>query len=201
MFRRVTEYGRVVSATGQPYRPRAYAWYAGEDVWEGYVVFFPLTTGVVVATPRETTQASYEAVADWATTLDEVYLAGALERALRATAGVLVAESVADVADAESAAAADAITLHRMAMGAGTRAAAEEREAEFHENAAAEARHRANEFAREEVLLEQTADQILEEVAASGRKAHDTATREATTTAADANRRKRSRTSRKKSKK
>jgi hypothetical protein len=34
--------------------------------WEGWLVFFPLSGGPAVATNRETTQASYDALVEWA---------------------------------------------------------------------------------------------------------------------------------------
>ncbi|MGH7719255.1 MAG: hypothetical protein ACREON_10470 [Gemmatimonadaceae bacterium] len=50
--------------------------------WEGWLEYEPLGDGEVLRTPRETTQPNEKALVYWATGLSDVYLEGALERAL-----------------------------------------------------------------------------------------------------------------------
>jgi hypothetical protein len=52
-------------------------------VWYGWLDFVPVNGDSVLATDRETTQPSREALAYWATGLEEIYLEGAFERARR----------------------------------------------------------------------------------------------------------------------
>jgi hypothetical protein len=54
--------------------------------WEGWLVFTPADGGTPMATGRETTQSSREALGYWAGGLAPIYLEGAFSRALRAAA-------------------------------------------------------------------------------------------------------------------
>jgi hypothetical protein len=82
MFQRIQQYP-LMSADDRVYRPRAYGDPQPEGIWDGWLVFFPAAGGTAVASDRETTQPSLDALTRWAGSLSEVYLAGALERALR----------------------------------------------------------------------------------------------------------------------
>lgn len=55
------------------------------SVWYGWLDFVPLDGGLTLETDRETTQPSRDALAYWATGLEEIYLEGAFERARRRT--------------------------------------------------------------------------------------------------------------------
>ena len=67
---------------GGHYAPRACARMAEDGMWEGWLEFSELDTGLVIRSGRETTQPSRDDVMYWATGLTRVYLEGALIRAL-----------------------------------------------------------------------------------------------------------------------
>src|SRR4029453_17330719 len=82
MFQRIRQY-ELIGRGDHWYRPRAYAEYQPDGTWEGTVVFFPLAGAAsAIATDRETTQSTYEALVDWAAGITPTYLEGALDRAL-----------------------------------------------------------------------------------------------------------------------
>jgi hypothetical protein len=68
---------------GRWYRPRAYGSLQPDEMWGGWIVFFPLAGGAAISSGRETTQSTFEALVVWASGLTDVYLEGALARALR----------------------------------------------------------------------------------------------------------------------
>jgi hypothetical protein len=70
---------------GGRYAPRACARINESGLWEGWLEFSDLDTGVVIRTGRETTQPSHADTMYWATGLTRVYLEGALARALAPT--------------------------------------------------------------------------------------------------------------------
>ena len=74
---------RASDEDGHVYRARAFGTRRRGGTWTGWIEFSPHGGGLVRRTPRETTQPSREALLYWALGLDEVYLEGALERALR----------------------------------------------------------------------------------------------------------------------
>ena len=67
---------------GATYVPRACARVNEDGMWEGWLEFSDISTGVVIRTTRETTQPTHADVKYWATGLSRVYLEGALARAL-----------------------------------------------------------------------------------------------------------------------
>ena len=67
---------------GAVYAPRACAREAGDGRWEGWIEFSDLDSGAVIRSGRETTQPTRDAVMYWATGLTQVYLEGALARAM-----------------------------------------------------------------------------------------------------------------------
>jgi len=67
---------------GATYTPRACTRLASDGLWEGWLEFTDLETGVVLRSGRETTQPTRDDVIYWATGLTRVYLEGALVRAL-----------------------------------------------------------------------------------------------------------------------
>jgi hypothetical protein len=69
-------------SNGANYAPRACARIGDNGLWEGWIEFSDLDTGVVIRTGRETTQPTRDDVMYWATGLTRVYLEGALARAL-----------------------------------------------------------------------------------------------------------------------
>ena len=79
---------------GEAYVGRAYMDRQPGGLWEAWLVFFSLNTGVAVATDRETTQGKREHVLYWATGLGPTYLQGALERALERRADAQLARRV-----------------------------------------------------------------------------------------------------------
>lgn len=182
---RIAVFDPVASASGALYRPRAFAdQNAGR--WDGYIVFFPMGSGTVVSTPRETTQVDFRSLQAWALALDAVYLEGALIRALDASGGVEFPATATDLAAAEINAAADAITLHRAADRAAAEASAELAAAEMHEDAAAVARENASRLTRRQDDLESLANETTRATAEVAAEAHETAARQARAAAADA---------------
>jgi hypothetical protein len=81
MFQRLRQYD-LIAENRRWYRPRAYGDPQPDGTWDGWLVFFPLDRGPAIATERETTQSTLEALVYWAAALDPVYLEGALARAL-----------------------------------------------------------------------------------------------------------------------
>jgi hypothetical protein len=105
-------------------------------------VFFPIAGGPAIASDRETTQSSFEALRRWAAGLTPVYLEGALARALDielqpSVIGQLNAAEYEALEDAE-----------RFEAIAGIERAA----AEVDERAAAEARSDAERIRRERLV-------------------------------------------------
>ena len=76
---------RVRDEDGHVYRPRAFGTRRKDDTWIGWIEFSPHDGGVVRRSDRETTQPSRAALLYWALGLDEVYLEGALDRAIRSS--------------------------------------------------------------------------------------------------------------------
>lgn len=68
-------------------------------VWEAWIEFDPVAGGGTVRTPRETTQPNRRDTEYWATGLSDVYLQGALKRALDGPIPVTVAVMHAPVYD------------------------------------------------------------------------------------------------------
>ena len=75
---------RARDPDGHLYRARAIGRERDDRTWVGWIEFTPIGGGIVRRSPRETTQPNRAALVYWAYGLDEVYLDGALERALRA---------------------------------------------------------------------------------------------------------------------
>jgi len=67
---------------GARFAPRACARVGDDGLWEGWLEFTDLDTGVAIRSGRETTQPSRADTMYWATGLTRVYLEGALARAL-----------------------------------------------------------------------------------------------------------------------
>ena len=65
---------------GVVYRARACAAPRADQMWEGWLEFVPISTGVPVRTGRETSQPNRDAIMYWATGLTTTYIEGALER-------------------------------------------------------------------------------------------------------------------------
>jgi hypothetical protein len=80
---------------GEPYVARAYMDRQPGGLWEAWLVFFSLRSGIAIATDRETTQSKREHVLYWATGLGPTYLKGALERALDLRVDALLARRIA----------------------------------------------------------------------------------------------------------
>lgn len=73
---------RVSDAGGRVFRVTALA-EPRDAIWVGWLHFASETDGTTLETAEETTQASKEDVAYWASGLEPVYLDGALRRAIR----------------------------------------------------------------------------------------------------------------------
>jgi hypothetical protein len=79
---------------GREYVARACGRECEDGHWEGWVEFVPLAGGVVVRSPRETTQPNRTDTRYWATGLTAIFLEGALRRALKP---IEIVERVVDV--------------------------------------------------------------------------------------------------------
>lgn len=78
----LVQFDAVVTANdGRRFRPRACGRPTG-NVWEGWIEFVPSDSGAPVRTPRETEQPNRNDLLYWAQGLTQVYLEGALARAL-----------------------------------------------------------------------------------------------------------------------
>jgi hypothetical protein len=186
MFERMAEFETMLSADGRWYRPKVFGNQTADGTWDGFIVFFPLGVGNVISTPRETTQSSGAAIREWALTLDQVYLEGALARALNASAGVPVVGSLSDLAVAESTAAADAAALHHAADRVAAEVSSAAAVAEMHDRAAAVARENAAELERERQEIESLADEATRADAEAAAAGHESAARTALAIARDA---------------
>jgi hypothetical protein len=108
------------------YVARAYADQQPGGLWEGWLAFFPVSAGEVLATDRETTQSKRSDVDYWASGLTATYLEGALRRALDRRPEAQLARLIARAGSAEAYARAEA----RMYEAAATEARAAARRAE-----------------------------------------------------------------------
>lgn len=162
MLALVQHYDEVVASAAGAYHARVYGQVQGDGMWGGWIVFFPLKGGRVIATDRETTQSSLADLSYWASGLTHLYLHGALERALALQPEAQLAaelerleriEAAAETrADALEAAAAAAGAEAKLAEAAreqteerllGAIADAAETDAVAHEQAAAQSRRKA----------------------------------------------------------
>ena len=73
----------ILDNAGVAYRAQAAGAARPDGLWEGWIEFIPVTGGTPLRTPRETTQPNRRDAVYWATGLTSVYLAGALDRALK----------------------------------------------------------------------------------------------------------------------
>jgi len=188
VFHRIQQYP-LITAQRRTYRPRAYGDPRPDGVWDGWLVFFPIDGGTAIASDRETTQPSLSALTGWAANLSDVFLAGALERALR------IAEQppiLMSLARAEYDALADAEELE-------TTAALERLAANADESAAESARNEARTIERERVATEGALAAAEENAALAEAAAHEHAAKTARAAAADARQRRRRSTGKKKS--
>jgi len=73
---------RVVDPQGREYVVNVAAELMADGQWEGWLEFVPFDDTLPLVTGTETTQASRDAVAYWATGLGEAFIEGAFQRAL-----------------------------------------------------------------------------------------------------------------------
>jgi hypothetical protein len=85
----IHEHGaRIRTPDGIVYVPRTYAARQSDGTWEGWLEFIPVDAQApVLKTDRDTSQASREALATWASGLEPAYFEGAFARAHLVTAG------------------------------------------------------------------------------------------------------------------
>ncbi len=72
----------VLAKDGRTFLARACGSEMNSHLWQGWVEFVPMESGVPLSSGRETTQPNRQDAEYWATGLTPVYLEGALERAL-----------------------------------------------------------------------------------------------------------------------
>ena len=175
MFQRIRHYN-LIGASGRVYRPRAYGDPRADGAWDGWLVFFPLDGGQAIATERETTQATFQALTRWAAGLTPVYLEGAVARALE----LAQPPSVIDrLEDAEYEALEDAERLETVAR-------IERASATVDEMSAADSRQDAERLRRERLVAESALASTEEVIATEEAEIHEAAAREARAAAADA---------------
>ena len=180
MFRRIRNYPIMVT-TGRSYRPRAYGAQQLDGTWGGWLVFFPPDRGSAIASDRETTQSTFEALTVWAAGLTSVYLEGALARALTLAQPPSV---LTQLEEAEYDALEDAEQLESAAE-------LERVAAEVDATAAAQARIDAERIRRDRLATEGVLAETEATLAAAAAEVHAEAAREARAVAADAARRSR----------
>jgi hypothetical protein len=168
----IHEYPEVIRTGSAAYYARAYGEREENGNWGGYLIFVPVAGGRIAAGDRETTQTTFEALDHWAGTLSWVYLEGALTRALDRQPEVQLSRRLTEIEHAEAAARAEADALERAAelarrdvaiaqeereaterQLAEAAAKAAEMEADFHEEAAADARGAASALKEREAAL------------------------------------------------
>ncbi len=81
----------VAAPDGTAYEARACGGPTSGGTWQGWIEFVPIDGGEPVRSPRETTQPNRADTEYWATGLTQVYLEGALRRALSAPAVIVSA--------------------------------------------------------------------------------------------------------------
>jgi len=146
MFQRIAHY-QLMQVEGRWYRPRAYGNLQPDGMWGGWLVFFPLAGGPAISSGRETTQSTFDALGIWASGLGDVYLEGAVARALRIAEQPPLLTALAD-AEYEALEAAD-----RLEAAAGIERIA----ARIDEDAAAMARAEAERIRAERLTAERLA--------------------------------------------
>ena len=72
----------IAAPDGRLYEARACGSVLSVNTWQGWIEFVPLDGGLPIRSPRETTQPNRTDTEYWATGLTDVYLEGALRRAL-----------------------------------------------------------------------------------------------------------------------
>jgi hypothetical protein len=72
----------LVTANGTAYIARACGSEMADGLWQGWIEFLPVGDGDAIRSGRETTQPNRDDALYWATGLTNVYLEGALDRAL-----------------------------------------------------------------------------------------------------------------------
>jgi len=175
MFQLVRRYEPIADATGVIYQPRAYGDLQPDGSWNGWLVFFPIGEGVVIATDRETTQNSLTSLVRWTATITPVYLEGALDRAQRIQREPIFSAQLAELALRERRAAEDAASLEAAAERAHADAVAAADDAALHEAAAAASRAEARERAETARALEdELADSTNEHIAGLNDSAPET---------------------------
>jgi len=135
MFQLVRRYNVITDTEGSAYQPRAYGELQADGSWDGWLVFFPVPAGVVIATNRETTQSSYVNLVRWSAALPPVHLQDALDRALRIQLEPAFRARLGEFSGRD-----DEVEPEMAAAEARTEADDRAREAEAHERAAAAAR-------------------------------------------------------------
>ena len=111
-------YDEPVSADGITYIARVYSARLSDGMWGGWIVFFPVGGGRVIATDRETTQSSLADLGYWASGLTPTYLHGALLRAVALQPEQQLATELERLERLEAAAAIRADTLDAAAEAA-----------------------------------------------------------------------------------
>lgn len=72
----------IVTSDGAAYVARACGNQMPDGLWQGWIEFLPVGEGKAIRSGRETTQPNRDDAVYWATGLTNVYLEGALDRAL-----------------------------------------------------------------------------------------------------------------------
>jgi hypothetical protein len=81
----------IAAPDGRLFEARACGSAMAANMWQGWIEFIPIDGGEPIRSPRETTQPNRKDTEYWATGLTDVYLEGALRRALEPPPGVPLA--------------------------------------------------------------------------------------------------------------
>jgi hypothetical protein len=111
-------YDELLTSTAGTFRARVYGQAQEDEMWGGWIVFFPVDGGSPIATDRETTQSSLANLSYWASGLTHLYLHGALDRALTLQPEVQLAKQLEQLERIQETAAARAEALEAAAEAA-----------------------------------------------------------------------------------
>jgi hypothetical protein len=111
------EFERPLTSTAGNYVARLYGQQQTDGRWGGWLVFVA-TGGRMIATDRETTQSTLAELTYWATGLSDVYLQGALERALALQPAAQLTKELQQLERIEAEAKAEAASLESAAATA-----------------------------------------------------------------------------------
>jgi hypothetical protein len=111
-------YEQLLTSAGRRYRARVYGEQRADGRWAGSLIFVPVDGGRLISTATETTQSTLADLAQWGAGLSDIYLEGALARALALQPEAELARELERLERLEVSAEVRASTLERAAAAA-----------------------------------------------------------------------------------